>query len=62
MDMIDFKWARYAARVHVLGMIIHVIYLIYLLIYVKLTFIDEDAIDPSHMVPMHAVKDDDHDL
>lgn len=62
MDMIDFKWERYASRIHILGMIIHVIYLIYLLIYVKLTFIDEVAIDPNHMVPMHAVRDDDKDI
>lgn len=57
MDMIDFKWDRYASKIHLIGMIIHIIYMVYLNAYVKLTFVDPDSLDPNHVVPIHAVKD-----
>lgn len=62
MDMIDFKWERFASKIHYIGMIIHIIYCVYLLLYIKLTFVDPDPMEPDKIVPMHAVKDSKQDI
>lgn len=56
MDMIDFKWERFASKIMYIGMIIHIVYNTYLLVYVKFTFLDPDTIEPDKIVPMHAIK------
>jgi len=62
MDMIDFKWDMFAAKMHYVGMVVHIVYCVYLLIYVKTTFLDKDEIMTDDIVPMHAVKKDHVDM
>lgn len=39
MDMIDYKWETFAKRQHLIGLFIHVIYVIVLILYINRTFL-----------------------
>ena len=39
-DMIDYKWRTYAKRQHLFGGFVHLVYVVVLGFYIKLTFLD----------------------
>lgn len=43
-DLIDYKWDRFAFQQHLMGAVIHIIYVIVLIIYIKEIFLDEEVI------------------
>jgi hypothetical protein len=59
--MIDYKWTTYAKRQHLIGGFVHLVYVLVLIQYISHTFLDLQAVEADHFVPMHAVKKDDAD-
>jgi hypothetical protein len=56
MDLVDFKWQRFAFKQHVFGALVHVIYVVVLIYYINYTFLvskatwrtpDDTAIPPA---------------
>ena len=54
-DMIDYKWKTFAKRQHLFGGFMHLTYIIVLSFYISHTFLDEQPVTASSVVPIHNV-------
>jgi len=50
MDMIDYKWETFARRQHLIGLFVHLIYIIVLILYINRTFLYMDFINASDIM------------
>lgn len=57
IDLIDYRWKQFAFYFHFVNVMMHFTYCIYLFFYIKTVFIDQQAINPQQIIPIHQTAD-----